>query len=82
MYSEAGRYWSVAHNNYDLAHEACQREALQVGLSYLGEAIVYMERALHLGQPTFPVTILMESKQLLEAWYEQFFWLFVMLIDA
>lgn len=82
IYGEAGRNWRIAHDNYELANAAFEEQAPQVGLSYLAEAILYMQQAVNLGQLTFPSAIRAEAKQLIETWYELFISLYERLIDA
>lgn len=69
MYTEAGQLWYQAMSNYDLAKQAFIRGANKEGLSYLGEAIVRLERAVTLGEETFPPTILAQAKQSIDEWY-------------
>lgn len=72
MYAVAGQNWYRAMNNYEVVEQALQQQQPVVALSHLGEAIVYMQRALELGRHTMPTTIRTAAKECLTRWYALF----------
>jgi len=72
MYGEAGQLWYRAISDYDLAEQALIRQSFPEVLSYLGEAIVRMQRAVILGESHFPPTILTQARCSIDEWYLMF----------